>query len=82
MTPFYRALIGIVPAWRTLARRELPLWTFLKRRRLSPARNEALLAEFRCALCESQTECKARISRGRITPGSGCPNAALLRRSA
>ena len=78
MTPFHRALIGIVPAWRALARRDLPLWTFIRRRRLS--RNEALLAEFRCALCGSQTGCKARISRGRITPGSGCPNAALLRR--
>ena len=80
MTPFYRALIGIVPAWRTLARRDLPLWTFIKRRRLSPARNAVLLAQFRCALCDSQTGCKARISRGRITPGSACPNAALLRR--
>jgi hypothetical protein len=80
MTPFYRALIGILPAWRSLASRDLPLWTFLRRRRLTPARDEALLAEFRCALCDSQAECKARISRGRTRPGSGCPNAALLRR--
>jgi hypothetical protein len=80
MTPFYRALIGILPAWRALASHDLPLWAFIKRRRLSPGRDEALLAEFRCALCDSQTECRALISRGRTKPGSGCPNAAFLRR--
>ncbi|HEU5177241.1 MAG TPA: BadF/BadG/BcrA/BcrD ATPase family protein, partial [Burkholderiales bacterium] len=44
---------------RTLARRDLPLWTFIKRRRLSPARNEALLAE---------TDVINMVSRGIATP--------------
>ncbi len=80
MSPFYRALISILPAWRTLASHDLPLWTFVKRRRLAPARNQALRAEFRCAMCDWQSQCKALIARGRTKPGYRCPNAELLRR--
>lgn len=80
MSPFYRALISILPAWRTLASHDLPLWIFIKRRKLSPERNEALRAEFRCAMCDWQSQCKGLIARGRTKPGYRCPNAELLRR--
>lgn len=80
MSPFYRALISVLPAWRSLAAHDLPLWTFIKRRKLVPVRAEALRAEFRCALCGWQAQCRQLIARGRTKPGYRCPNAKLLRR--
>ena len=80
MTPFHRALIGILPAWRSLVRRELPMWGVIRRRRLTPARDAALRAEFRCALCDWQEDCRQLLAGGRAKPGYRCPNARLLRR--
>jgi hypothetical protein len=80
VTPFHRALIAILPAWRPLAVRELPVWGFLLRRRPAPSRDEALRAEFRCALCTQQRTCRRRLARGRRRPAERCPNAELLRR--
>jgi hypothetical protein len=74
MTTFARTLFAVLPAWRPLRSRGLPLWLFLgPHARLS--RVEALRADVRCAACDRQSLCRRRAARGASRPPAGCPNA-------
>lgn len=78
MTTFAHVLYGLLPEWRSLCDRCLPLWSFRRRARLS--RLEALRAERRCRLCDARTQCRSRIARHLSRPVAGCPNAQLFAR--
>jgi hypothetical protein len=80
MTAFSRALLAILPAWRSLVDHRLPLWGFMTRRGSGIGRAQILRAELRCAVCDWQAACRQRLARGRHKPGRRCPNAAILRR--
>lgn len=73
MTRFAHALFGIVPAWRDLCDRRLPLWGFLGRRA-----RVARLHALRCQACDLRPRCKRRVSSGSSRPARGCPNAELF----
>jgi hypothetical protein len=77
MTRFAHALFGILPAWRRLCDRQLPLWRF-HRRRQRLHRVEALRAELRCGQCDARARCRSRIAHRRAGPVAGCPNASLF----
>jgi hypothetical protein len=77
MTPFARASFGVLPAWRPLRDRRLPLWAFLSPHTRLP-RAESLRADLRCRLCDSHARCRRRIAVGASTPRNGCPNAELF----
>ena len=53
VSPFARALVGILPVWRGLCDRRLPLWTLLGRRAHALGRLQAVQAELRCIACRS-----------------------------
>jgi hypothetical protein len=73
MTRFGHVLFALLPGWRGLCDKRLPLWGFYRKRARLP-RLEALRAERRCRLCAARPHCKAR-SAG---PVAGCPNAGLF----
>lgn len=74
------ALLAILPAWRHLMGEgaSLPVWGFLRRRRIMPVGRAALQAEVRCEMCSSHAQCREILSRGGERPPAGCPNAALF----
>ncbi len=78
MSPFARSLVGILPAWRCLCDRKLPLWTLLGRRARALGRLQALEAEERCAPCRSRARCRQRIAAGLSGPARRCPNTQLF----
>ena len=80
VSPFARSLVGILPVWRGLCDRKLPLWTLLGRRARALGRLQALEAEERCAPCRSRPRCRQRIAAGLSGPARGCPNSHLLAR--
>ena len=74
MKLFTQALAGIVPAWRDLCDRRLPLWTMLGRRARSLRRLEAIRAQLRCERCHLQPRCRRRLAAKLYGPARGCPN--------
>lgn len=74
------ALLGVLPAWLRLraGADALPVWSFLRRRRLAPDRHAAFHAELRCEMCDSQAQCMRLLAEGVDLPAAGCPNGALF----
>jgi hypothetical protein len=78
VTSFTQALAGILPDWRHLCDRRLPLWGLLGPRGRSIRRLEALKAALSCGGCRLQPRCRRRIVAGVHGPARHCPNAALF----
>jgi hypothetical protein len=78
VSPFARSLVGILPAWRGLRDRRLPLWALLGRRAQAVGRLQALEAELHCIACRSQPLCRRRIAARLPGPVRGCPNRQLF----
>jgi hypothetical protein len=74
------ALLGVLPAWLRLTNGAdaLPVWAFLRRRRVAPERHAAFHAELRCEMCDSRVQCTRLLAEGIDLPAAGCPNGALF----
>jgi hypothetical protein len=73
-------LVVLLPDWRRLMSggRNLPVWSFLRRRHMVLDATDALEAKLRCQLCASQQECRHLLAAGAKDPVPGCPNLELL----
>ena len=75
-------LVGVLPPWRRMMNgRNLPVWSFLRRRGLEAGLGEgaSLQAELRCALCAGRPQCARQLAIGDGSePPEHCPNARFL----
>ena len=71
-------LIGILPDWRRMIGRRLPVHAFLRRQGEPLDGRAAQQAELRCAMCGAKAQCEQRLAAGERSPIAGCPNPELL----